>query len=274
LPADRSPDATPAPEAPGWPAIVVEQAHKWFGEHHVLQGVDLRVGKGEVLVIIGPSGSGNTTLLRCLNYLVPLDKGRVIIDGEVLGHHVENGVLKRDRSRVLDRKRQQIGMVFQHFNLFPHLTVLENVTIAPIKVKGVPRREAEARALTLLEQVGLREKIDRYPARLSGGERQRVAIVRALAMQPKVMLFDEVTSALDPELVGEVLDVMKELASQGMTMVVVTHEIDFARDVADRVIFMDQGVLIEEGVPEAILRNPSNERTRTFLRRVMQKSAK
>ena len=274
MPADRSPDATPAPEAAGWPAIVVEQAHKWFGAHHVLQGVDLRVGKGEVLVIIGPSGSGKTTLLRCLNYLVPLDKGRVIIDGEVLGHHVENGVLKRDRSRVLDRKRQQIGMVFQHFNLFPHLTVLENVTIAPIKVKGVPRREAEARALTLLEQVGLREKIDRYPARLSGGERQRVAIVRALAMQPKVMLFDEVTSALDPELVGEVLDVMKELASQGMTMVVVTHEIDFARDVADRVIVMDQGVLIEEGVPEAILRNPSNERARTFLRRVMQKSAK
>ena len=272
--ADRSPDATRAPDTPGRPAIVVEQAHKWFGEHHVLQGVDLRVGKGEVLVIIGPSGSGKTTLLRCLNYLVPLDKGRVIIDGEVLGHHVENGVLKRDRSRVLDRKRQQIGMVFQHFNLFPHLTVLDNVTIAPIKVKGMPRREAEARAVTLLEQVGLREKIDRYPARLSGGERQRVAIVRALAMQPKVMLFDEVTSALDPELVGEVLDVMKELARQGMTMVVVTHEIDFARDVADRVIFMDQGVLIEEGVPEAILRNPSNERTRTFLRRVMQKSAK
>jgi len=274
LSADRSPDATRAPDTPGRPAIVVEQAHKWFGEHHVLQGVDLRVGKGEVLVIIGPSGSGKTTLLRCLNYLVPLDKGRVIIDGEVLGHHVENGVLKRDRSRVLDRKRQQIGMVFQHFNLFPHLTVLDNVTIAPIKVKGMPRREAEARAVTLLEQVGLREKIDRYPARLSGGERQRVAIVRALAMQPKVMLFDEVTSALDPELVGEVLDVMKELARQGMTMVVVTHEIDFARDVADRVIFMDQGVLIEEGVPEAILRNPSNERTRTFLRRVMQKSAK
>lgn len=262
------------PGSAGRPAVVVEQAHKSFGAHHVLRGIDLRVEKGEVLVVIGPSGSGKTTLLRCLNYLVPLDQGRVIIDGEVLGHHVENGVLRRDPARVLDRKRQQIGMVFQHFNLFPHLTALENVTIAPIKVKGVPRREAEAHALLLLEQVGLREKGDRYPARLSGGERQRVAIVRALAMQPKVMLFDEVTSALDPELVGEVLDVMKELASQGMTMVVVTHEIDFARDVADRVIFMDQGLLVEEGAPEAVLRHPVNERTRTFLRRVMQKSAK
>jgi polar amino acid transport system ATP-binding protein len=256
------------------PAIVVEGAHKWFGGHHVLRGVDLSVAKGEVLVVIGPSGSGKTTLLRCLNYLVPLDKGRVVIDGEALGHHVDHGVLRRDSSRVLDRKRQQIGMVFQHFNLFPHLTVLRNVTIAPIKVKGVPRAEAEARALTLLEQVGLREKVDRYPARLSGGERQRVAIVRALAMQPKVMLFDEVTSALDPELVGEVLDVMKELAGQGMTMVVVTHEIDFARAVADRVIFMDQGVVVESGAPEAVLTHPENDRTRTFLRRVMQKSAK
>jgi polar amino acid transport system ATP-binding protein len=263
-----------APGSAGRPAVAVEQAHKWFGTHHVLRGIDLRVEKGEVLVVIGPSGSGKTTLLRCLNYLVPLDRGRVIIDGEVLGHHVENGVLTRDPARVLDRKRQQIGMVFQHFNLFPHLTALENVTIAPIKVKGVPRREAEAQALLLLEQVGLREKGGRYPARLSGGERQRVAIVRALAMQPKVMLFDEVTSALDPELVGEVLDVMKELASQGMTMVVVTHEIDFARDVADRIIFMDQGLLVEEGAPEAVLRHPTNERTRTFLRRVMQKSAK
>ena len=256
------------------PAIIVEGAQKWFGAHHVLRGVDLTVDTGEVLVVIGPSGSGKTTLLRCLNYLVPLDAGRVIIDGEVLGHHIDNGVVKRDSARVLDRKRQQIGMVFQHFNLFPHLSVLDNVTIAPIKVKGVPRAEAEARARLLLEQVGLGEKVDRYPARLSGGERQRVAIVRALAMQPKAMLFDEVTSALDPELVGEVLDVMKELASQGMTMVVVTHEIDFARDVADRIIVMDEGLVIEEGTPDAVLGHPRSERTRTFLRRVMQKSAK
>ncbi len=254
--------------------IVVEGAHKWFGQHHVLCGVDVRVEKGEVLVVIGPSGSGKTTLLRCLNYLVPLDRGHVFIDGEPLGHHLDGGVLKRDPSRVLDRKRQQIGMVFQHFNLFPHLNVLQNVTIGPVKVKGVPRREAEERAVVLLEQVGLRQKVERYPARLSGGERQRVAIVRALAMQPKVMLFDEVTSALDPELVGEVLDVMKELAAQGMTMVVVTHEIEFARDVADRVIFMDDGVVVEEGAPDAVLRHPDNERTRTFLRRVMEKSAK
>lgn len=256
------------------PMIIVEQAHKWFGDQHVLRGVDLRVERGEVLVVIGPSGSGKTTLLRCLNYLVPLDRGRVLIDGEPLGHHVDNGVLRRDSSRVLDRKRRQIGMVFQHFNLFPHLSVLDNVTIGPIKVKGEPRRAAEDRALVLLEQVGLRDKKDRYPARLSGGERQRVAIVRALAMQPKVMLFDEVTSALDPELVGEVLEVMKELAAQGMTMVVVTHEMEFARDVADRLIFMDQGLVVEEGAPDAVLRRPQNERTRTFLRRVMEKSAK
>jgi polar amino acid transport system ATP-binding protein len=262
-----------APE-PRRPAILVEGAHKRFGDHHVLRGVDLTVDRGEVLVVIGPSGSGKTTLLRCLNYLVPLDAGRVVIDGEVLGHHVENGVVRRDSSRILDRKRQQIGMVFQHFNLFPHLTVLDNVTIAPIRVKGVPRRLAEERAMLLLEQVGLREKVDRYPARLSGGERQRVAIVRALAMQPKVMLFDEVTSALDPELVGEVLDVMKELASQGMTMVVVTHEIDFAREVADRVMFMDQGMVIEAGAPDTVLSHPRSERTRAFLRRVIQKSAK
>jgi polar amino acid transport system ATP-binding protein len=262
------------PRAAPEPMIVVEQAHKWFGDQHVLRGVDLLVERGEVLVVIGPSGSGKTTLLRCLNYLAPLDRGRVLIDGEPLGHHVVNGVVRRDPSRVLDRKRRQIGMVFQHFNLFPHLSVLENVTIGPIKVKGEPRREAEERALVLLEQVGLREKTDRYPARLSGGERQRVAIVRALCMQPKVMLFDEVTSALDPELVGEVLDVMKELAAQGMTMVVVTHEMEFARDVADRVIFMDQGLVVEEGAPDAVLQRPQNERTRAFLRRVMEKSAK
>jgi len=256
------------------PAIVVEQAHKWFGAHHVLRGINLTVQKGEVVVVVGPSGSGKTSLLRCLNYLVPLDKGRVLIDGEVLGHSEQDGVIKRDSSAVLDRKREQIGMVFQHFNLFPHLTVLGNVTIAPIKVKKVPRHEAEERALTLLEQVGLREKANRYPARLSGGERQRVAIVRALAMQPKLMLFDEVTSALDPELVGEVLDVMKSLASQGMTMVVVTHEMGFARDVADRVLVMDNGLVIEEGHPDMVLRHPSHERTQSFLRRVVEKSAK
>jgi polar amino acid transport system ATP-binding protein len=256
------------------PAIIVEQAHKWFGKHHVLRGIDLEVARGEVIVVVGPSGSGKTTLLRCLNYLVPLDRGRVIINGEILGHGIEHGVPKRDSSRELDRKRQRIGMVFQHFNLFPHLTVLQNVTIAPIRVKGVPRHHAEAHAVALLEQVGLAAKIDRYPARLSGGERQRVAIVRALAMQPEVMLFDEVTSALDPELVGEVLDVMKQLASQGMTMVVVTHEIAFGREVGDRAIFMDEGVIVEEGPPEMVLGDPGHERTRSFLRRVVQKSAK
>ncbi|AKG92180.1 ABC-type polar amino acid transport system, ATPase component [Geoglobus ahangari] len=236
----------------------VENLHKKFGDLHVLKGVNLEVEKGEVVVIIGPSGSGKSTLLRCINRLEEPTSGRIFLDDEEI---------TSDRVDI-NRIRQRIGMVFQQFNLFPHLTAIENVTLAPIKVKGMDREEAYRIGMKLLEKVGLKDKANYYPHQLSGGQQQRVAIARALAMNPEVMLFDEVTSALDPELVKEVLEVMRGLAREGMTMLVVTHEMGFAREVGDRVIFMDHGVIVEEGTPEEIFSNPKEERTRRFLRMI------
>ncbi|NOY11185.1 MAG: amino acid ABC transporter ATP-binding protein [Archaeoglobi archaeon] len=237
----------------------VENLHKKFGDLHVLKGVNLEVEKGEVVVIIGPSGSGKSTLLRCINRLEEPTSGRIFLDDEEI---------TSDRVDI-NRIRQRIGMVFQQFNLFPHLTAIENVTLAPVKVKGMDREEAYRIGMRLLEKVGLKDKANYYPHQLSGGQQQRVAIARALAMNPEVMLFDEVTSALDPELVKEVLEVMRGLAREGMTMLVVTHEMGFAREVGDRVIFMDHGVIVEEGTPEEIFSNPREERTRRFLRMIL-----
>jgi polar amino acid transport system ATP-binding protein len=240
-------------------AIRAERLVKRYGDHTVLKGVDLDVAPGEVVCVIGPSGSGKSTLLRCLNLLELPTSGRVFLgENEITapGAHV-------------DVLRRRLGMVFQSFNLFPHKTVLQNVTLAPVKALGEPRREAEERARGLLERVGLSDKADEHPARLSGGQQQRVAIARALAMRPQAMLFDEVTSALDPELVKEVLEVMRELAEGGMTMVVVTHEMGFAREVGDRLLFMDEGTIVEEGLPSTVLAEPREERTRRFLSRVL-----
>jgi polar amino acid transport system ATP-binding protein len=240
--------------------IRLEAVRKSFGDNLVLDGIDLHVAPGEVLVVIGASGSGKSTLLRCVNLLEPLDSGRIFFEGqEITGDGTDvSGV------------RQRIGMVFQQFNLFPHLTVLNNVTLAARRIRKIRRQDAEVRALELLAQVGLEEKAEQHPHQLSGGQQQRVAIARALMMEPRVMLFDEVTSALDPELVGEVLVVMRELAQQGMTMIVVTHEMQFAREVGDRLIFMDEARIVEQGIPAAILDNPQEERTRRFLRRSLQ----
>lgn len=239
--------------------IKVGNLHKTYGDNEVLKGIDLDVAKGEVVVIIGPSGSGKSTFLRCLNLLEQPTGGTIEFEGKNL----------LDKSTNINQLREKMGMVFQSFNLFPHMTVLENLTISPIQVKKEKPEEAKARALDLLNQVGLADKASAYPASLSGGQQQRVAISRALAMQPDVMLFDEPTSALDPEMVGEVLAVMQDLAEKGMTMVVVTHEMGFAKEVADRVIFMDQGIIQEEGTPEAIFDNPQNPRTQDFLRKVL-----
>jgi ABC-type polar amino acid transport system ATPase subunit len=239
--------------------ISIQGLHKKFGALHVLKGIDLEVKQGEVVVVIGPSGSGKSTLLRCINRLEEPSGGTISVAGET----VPAG------GRALDHVREELGMVFQRFNLYPHMTVLKNVTLGPRKVRGIEAAKAEALARELLVKVGLADKADAYPSHLSGGQQQRVAIARALAMQPKAMLFDEPTSALDPELVGEVLEVMKQLAREGMTMVVVTHEMGFARDVAHRVIFMDEGRIVEQGPPEEIFRNPKEERTRTFLRKVL-----
>ena len=250
------------------PMIEMRNVGMWFGRLHVLKNVSLSIGAREVVVIIGPSGSGKTTLLRCINFLDEYTEGEILIDGETIGYRVgADGQRRRRAEREIDAARANIGIVFQSFNLFPHMTVLQNVTAGPIRVKGMPREEAEARARELLTRVGLVEKINEYPAKLSGGQQQRVAIARALAMQPKVMLFDEVTSALDPELVGEVLAVMKNLAREGMTMVVVTHEMQFARDIANRMIFMDEGVIVEQGNPKEVFSNPSTDRLRAFLKR-------
>ena len=243
--------------------------YKSFGKLEVLRAVNLDVGRGEVVVLIGASGSGKTTLLRCINHLEALDGGRIYVDGELVGYREVSGRLREDSEREVARKRAAIGMVFQRFNLFPHLTGLGNVMEAPMRVKSMPRERAASRARELLIKVGLADKLDEHPARLSGGQQQRVAIARALAMEPKVMLFDEPTSALDPELVGEVLGVMQSLAREGMTMVVVTHEMGFAREVAHRVVFMDAGQVVEEGAPDAILREPQQERTKAFLSRVL-----
>lgn len=240
------------------PIVEIRGLEKWFGTLHVLRGIDLEVAPGEKLVVIGPSGSGKSTLIRCINRLEDFQKGEVVVDG-----------LNVKDERNLPKVRREVGMVFQQFNLFPHMTVLENVTLAPIRVRGLKKEEAERRALELLERVGIRDQAHKYPAQLSGGQQQRVAIARALAMEPKIMLFDEPTSALDPEMVGEVLDVMRDLARGGMTMIVVTHEMGFAREVADRVIFMDQGQIVEEAPPEVIFKSPKEERTRAFLQRVL-----
>ena len=243
--------------------------HKRFGRLDVLRGVTMDVGRGEVVVIIGPSGSGKTTFLRCINHLERVDGGKIYVDGELVGYREKNGRLVEDREAEVARKRAAIGMVFQRFNLFPHLTALGNVVEAPLRVKKLPRREADELGRGLLQKVGLAEKLNAYPSQLSGGQQQRVAIARALAMQPKLMLFDEATSALDPELVGEVLEVMKSLAREGMTMIVVSHEMGFAREVADRIVFMDEGVIMEEGPPEELFTRPLQPRTQAFLSKIL-----
>ena len=251
--------------------LVVEAAgvHKYFGRLHVLRGVDLTIRRREVVVLIGPSGSGKTTLLRCINHLERIQDGRIRVNGQLIGYREENGKLVEDRERNIAAQRSQIGMVFQRFNLFPHLTALENIMEAPVQVRGMSEDEAREMGLKLLERVGLEAKIDTYPGRLSGGQQQRVAIARALAMRPALILFDEPTSALDPEMIGEVLDVMRELAREGMTMIIVSHEMGFAREVADRVVMMDEGVIIEEGEPEALFTNPHQERTQAFLSKIL-----
>jgi len=264
-----TPDAGAAAQAPLLHAVNVMKA---FGNHQVLQGVDFDVHRGEVVCLLGPSGSGKTTLLRLVNQLETLTGGRIWFDGELLGIVERNGKLYARTDRDIARQRSRIGMVFQRFNLFPHKTALENVIEAPRQVKGMPKQQAIAEATELLDRVGLADRAHYYPAQLSGGQQQRVAIARALAMQPELMLFDEPTSALDPELVGEVLSVMRDLASDGMTMIVVTHEMSFAGQVADRVVFMDGGVVVEEGRPAQVLGNPQQERTRSFLRRVRQEA--
>jgi len=243
--------------------------HKRFGELEVLKGVDLDVGRGEVVCVLGPSGSGKSTLLRCVNLLEPPERGEIFLEGHDICKGPNSGT--GEQSWELNFVRQRVGIVFQQFNLFPHRTALQNVTMAPEKVLGRSRAEARAKASELLERVGLGDKVDQYPERLSGGQQQRVAIARALAMDPHVMLFDEVTSALDPELVKEVLDTMRELASEGMTMIVVTHELGFAREVADRVVFMDGGVIVEQGPPAQVLDEPREERTKRFLGLVLDR---
>jgi polar amino acid transport system ATP-binding protein len=249
--------------------VKAEGVHKRFGRHEVLKGITLEVAAGEVMCLLGPSGSGKSTFLRCINHLEKINAGRLSVDGELVGYRQVGDRLHELRESEIARRRAEIGMVFQHFNLFPHMTAIENVTCAPVYVKRVPRERARTRAVELLAKVGLPDKVDHYPAQLSGGQQQRVAIARALAMEPKLMLFDEPTSALDPELVDEVLQAMKELARDGMTMVVVTHEMGFAREVADTVVFMDDGVVVESGRPAAVLGEPREERTRAFLSKVL-----
>jgi polar amino acid transport system ATP-binding protein len=249
--------------------VRIRGLRKSFGTHLVLDGVDLDVREGEVTVLLGPSGSGKSTLLRSVNHLEKPDAGFVEVGGEIIGYHYQGGRLQELGHRAITRQRARVGMVFQQFNLFPHLTVLDNIVEAPVAVHGVPRKQAAARARELLDRVGLADKAEAYPRQLSGGQQQRVAIARALAMEPRLLLFDEPTSALDPELVGEVLAVMKDLAESGMTMIVVTHEIGFAREVADTVVFLDGGRIIESGAPEDVLANPRHERARAFLAAVL-----
>jgi general L-amino acid transport system ATP-binding protein len=258
------PDTAPAPvraDAPagGQPIIVIEGLNKWFGDFHVLRDINLSVNKGEVVVVIGPSGSGKSTLIRCINHLEEHQEGRIVVDGTELTDDVRN----------IDLVRRETGMVFQSFNLFPHLTVLENITLAPIRVRKWKKTQAEERARFFLDKVGIPEQALKYPGQLSGGQQQRVAIARALTMGPKVMLFDEPTSALDPEVIGEVLEVMVALAKEGMTMIVVTHEMGFAREVGDRVIFMDAGQIVEVGSPEHFFLAPREARTKAFLSKIL-----
>jgi len=250
------------------PMVKAEALHKRYGSLEVLRGVDLEVQRGEVVCVLGPSGCGKSTFLRCVNHLEPINSGRLWVDGELVGYTQRGDRLHQLPEREIAASRSAIGMVFQRFNLFPHMTAEQNITLAPIKVLGISRDEARERARVLLNRVGLGDRGGSYPAQLSGGQQQRVAIARALAMEPKLMLFDEPTSALDPELVGEVLDVMRGLAADGMTMLVVTHEIAFARNVADTVVFMDAGVIAESGPPSNVLDNPQLARTKAFLREV------
>ncbi|PPK98714.1 polar amino acid transport system ATP-binding protein [Kineococcus xinjiangensis] len=254
--------------SPEQPLVRALNVHKAFGHVEVLKGIDLQVERGQVVCLLGPSGSGKTTFLRCINQLETFDGGRIWVDGKLIGYEERGGRLHRLTDKRIAAQRRDIGMVFQRFNLFPHMTALENVTEGPCQVRGVSKREAKLEALALLERVGLSDRAGNYPSQLSGGQQQRVAIARALAMKPKLMLFDEPTSALDPELVGEVLEVMKELAAEGTTMIVVTHEVAFARDVADEVVFMDGGVVVERGTPAEVLGAPKEDRTRTFLTRM------
>jgi polar amino acid transport system ATP-binding protein len=251
------------------PMVLAEKVSKNFGSNRVLRGISLEVDPGEVLCIVGPSGSGKSTFLRCINHLEVVDGGRLSVDGQLVGYRQKGEKLYELKLKEAAFQRQEIGMVFQRFNLFPHLTAVENIILAPMRVKKVSKAAATARAVELLERVGLGDKGDAYPAHLSGGQQQRVAIARALAMDPKLMLFDEPTSALDPELVGEVLDVMKELAKSGMTMIVVTHEMGFAREVADTLVFMDDGVVVEAGPPRQVLSDPQHDRTKAFLSKVL-----
>jgi polar amino acid transport system ATP-binding protein len=249
--------------------LCAEKVRKRFGRLEVLKGISLNVVPGEVMCLLGPSGSGKSTFLRCINHLEKIDAGRLYVDGELVGYRLEGDKLYELREKEIARRRAEIGMVFQRFNLFPNKTAVENVIEAPIRVKGQPRAKAVGRARELLDRVGLADKADSYPAQLSGGQQQRVAIARALAMDPKLMLFAEPTPALDPEVVGEVLDAMRALAQDGMTMVVVTHEIGFAREVGDSAVFIDDGVVVESGHPRDVLVNPQHERTRSFLSKVL-----
>jgi polar amino acid transport system ATP-binding protein len=249
--------------------VKAEGVHKRFGRLEVLKGITLDVDRGEVMCVVGPSGSGKSTFLRCINHLIKIDAGRLSVDGELVGYRQQGDKLYELRESEVARKRAEIGMVFQRFNLFPHMTALQNVIEAPVRVKGLSRDAAVERARNQLDRVGLADKLDAYPAQLSGGQQQRVAIARALAMDPKLMLFDEPTSALDPELVGEVLGAIRKLAQEGMTMLVVTHEMGFAREVGDTLVFMDDGAVVEAGPPREVLANPRQERTRTFLSKVL-----
>ena len=253
----------------GMPMVLADRVSKNFGANRVLRGISLEVNPGEVLCIVGPSGSGKSTFLRCINHLERVDAGRLSVDGQLVGYRQKGDKLHELKPKEAALQRRDIGMVFQRFNLFPHLTAVENIIMAPMRVKRLSKAAATARAQELLERVGLGDKGNHYPTHLSGGQQQRVAIARALAMDPKLMLFDEPTSALDPELVGEVLDVMKELARTGMTMIVVTHEMGFAREVADTLVFMDEGVVVEAGPPRQVLSDPQHGRTKAFLSKVL-----
>ena len=265
-------EATVSPQTPGAESglmVRAEQVHKSFGPLEVLKGIDLEVRSGEVCCLLGPSGSGKSTFLRCINHLEKIDAGRIWVDGDLIGYRERGGKLYEMRDRDVAAQRRAIGMVFQRFNLFPHMTVLQNVTEAPVLLRQAKKAQAREHAAQLLDRVGLGDKLGAYPGQLSGGQQQRVAIARALAMRPKLMLFDEPTSALDPELVGEVLDTMKDLARDGMTMIVVTHEIGFAREVGDHLVFMDGGVVVEQGDPREVISSPQHERTKAFLAKVL-----